>query len=166
MKINALSVPPVSDLPLRAVKLVDVSRVTMSSVQTVMRPLADVIDVKLATILTCFHRPPSSASHAQATASLAMTLTPATNVKTRETCTSRKTSTRMDVNVTRKKDGSKKRTSRSNANAREILSTKKASASTVNSSSTAARLACRNLNRSSTQCMLEPMTQCQDNSLT
>lgn len=91
MKTNVQNVLLVSDLPPLAVKQANASHVTMSSVQTAMRQWVAAIDAKLVIILTFLHSRPSSASHAQATASLVMTPKPAINAKTRATCTSQRT---------------------------------------------------------------------------
>ena len=138
----------------------------MSSVQTATRQWVAVIGVKLVIILTFFHSQPSSASHAQATVSLAMMHKPAINAKTRVTCTSQKTLTRMDANATRKRAGCKDQIARLNVSAQETSSTKTVTVSIASNSSMAAQHVFPSLNRSSMQSTLEHMTRCLDKSLT
>ena len=116
------------------------------------------IDAKLVIILTSFHSRPSSASHAQETASLVTTPKPAINAKTRVTCTSRRTLTRTDANATRKKAGFKYQVSHLNVNARETSSTKTATVSIASSCSMAARNVFPSLNQSSMRSTLERTT--------
>ena len=166
MKTSVQNVLLVSDLQPPAVKLANASLATMSSAQTAMRQWVAAIDAKLVIILTSFHSQPSSASHAQETASLVMTPKPAINAKTRVTCTSRRTSTRMDANVTRKKAGCKYQIAHLNVSAQETSSTKTATVSIVSSCSMAARHVFPSLNQSSMRSTLEHTTRCPDKSLT